>query len=355
MLRNLAAGMAALVLVTGLVSAAEQQTVPELETFVVSGEQPGPGLWKVSKGDHVMWILAAHGPLPKGMKWRSIEVEQRIAESQEVLYGGNINISPNIGIWRGLTLIPAALKASKIPDGKTLKDVVPPEPYAKWLDMRLRYIGKDDDIERRRPAIALEELRAAAMRKSGLYGGPNVHAVVGEIRKKHKVARVMLPAVSRTVRVEDPRGMLKSAQKLQLPDLGCFIEGLDGIETDVERARELSNAWATGDIAKLRSMHRDRNRNFRETLQEFCAFTLMEAMNQGDASDAAHMKKMMEDFQWHAELAGVQSQLDWVAAAQKAIAKNKSTFAVLSMGDIFRPDGHVEKLRELGYTIEAPG
>jgi hypothetical protein len=37
---------------------------------VVSGAQPGPGLWKVAKGDHVMWVLGTQSPLPKHMQWR---------------------------------------------------------------------------------------------------------------------------------------------------------------------------------------------------------------------------------------------------------------------------------------------
>jgi hypothetical protein len=41
-----------------------------LETVLVTGEQPGPGLWKISRGDHVLWILGAQYPLPKKMTWR---------------------------------------------------------------------------------------------------------------------------------------------------------------------------------------------------------------------------------------------------------------------------------------------
>src|SRR5262245_43034686 len=89
---QMAAGMAALSLLFGMAEAAEPPPVQELETFVVSGEQPGPGLWKVSKGDHVMWVLGAYAPLPKDMIWRTKTIEARIAESQEVLYGGGINI-----------------------------------------------------------------------------------------------------------------------------------------------------------------------------------------------------------------------------------------------------------------------
>ena len=353
MRRQLATGMVALGLLSGVSAATSPDPeVPELETFVVSGEQPGPGLWKVSKGDHVLWILAAYGPLPKDMTWGTQKIEARIAESQEMLYEGGVNIMPNIGLLRGLTLIPAALKAGKIPDGRTLKDVLSPETYGKWLVLRQKYIGKDDDVERWRPAIALGQLRAAAMRKSNLSGGPNVYAVVGEIRKKHKVPRNALPAVSRTVRVEDPRGMLKAAQKVELPDVDCFTNGLAQVEPEVERARELGNAWARGDVAKLRSMHR--NMTMKDVLTESCTNEMLAVLREGNSMNAAHLNKTLADAEWHAELASVQSQMNWVAAAQLALEKNQSTFAVLSLGDVFRPDGHLAKLRALGYEVEEP-
>ena len=34
---------------------------------VVSGEQPGPGLWRVEKDGHVMWVLGTQSPLPEHM------------------------------------------------------------------------------------------------------------------------------------------------------------------------------------------------------------------------------------------------------------------------------------------------
>jgi len=350
MLRQLAAGIAACGLLTGIASAAE--STPELETFVVSGEQPGPGLWKVSKGDHVMWVLASYGALPKDMTWRTREIEARIAESQEVLYAPSINIGADIGILRGLTLIPAALKASKIPDGRTLKDVLPADTYNKWLALRLKYIGKDDDIEKMRPALALEGLRAKAAAKNGLTGGPNVLAVVGDLRKKHKVTGTRLPAVVRTIRVENPRGILKSAQKLQLPDAQCFTEHLDKVEPEVERTKQLANAWARGDVQTLRSIHRDVK--IRDAVRESCTYALSAALNEAGSVDADHARKMFDDAMWHIEQASVQAQINWIAAARASIEKNPSTFAVLPVMDVFRPDGHLEKLRALGYTVEEP-
>src|SRR5690606_7247298 len=56
--------------------------IVDLEALVVSGAQPGPGMWKVRKGEHVMHILGTVSPLPRRMEWASDEVEAVIARSQ---------------------------------------------------------------------------------------------------------------------------------------------------------------------------------------------------------------------------------------------------------------------------------
>ena len=90
MRKQLTAMLAGALLLPARMQTAEAPAPEELETFVVSGEQPGPGLWKVTRDDHVMWVLASYAPLPKGMTWRSKQIEARIAESQEVLYAPNV-------------------------------------------------------------------------------------------------------------------------------------------------------------------------------------------------------------------------------------------------------------------------
>jgi hypothetical protein len=342
--------MALLALLAGAVFAAQpDEKLEVLDTALVTGEQPGPGLWKVSKGDHVMWVLPTYGPLPKGMTWRATQIQERIAESQEVLYGGNVGVVPNIGILRGITLIPAALKAGKNPDGATLKQVLPPATYARWLALREKYIGRDDDVEEWRPTIALGQLQGKAMEKHGLQGGPNVNAVVRAAAKKHKVRIHQLKSVERVIKVEDPRGMLKAARKAETPDLECFTRDLGELEPGIERAKTRANAWARGDIDKLRQLQR---RDWK--IQDECGFVLLTAMTDGKSADAARAKKLVADAMWHAEWAGVQAQKEWLAAAQEALEKNASTFAVLGLDDVLAADGSLAKLRALGYTVEEP-
>ena len=58
-----------------------------LEQMLVSGEQPGPGMWKVSKGDNTLWIIGTQTPVPEKMKWRAKGLEAIVAQSQEILTG----------------------------------------------------------------------------------------------------------------------------------------------------------------------------------------------------------------------------------------------------------------------------
>jgi hypothetical protein len=327
-----------------------------LDTVLVTGEQPGPGLWKVSKGEHVMWVLATYGSLPRDMTWRSRQVEARIAESQEVLFGGKAGIRPDLGMLRAMTLIPAAAKAGRNPGGASLKQVLPPQTYARWLVLRERYVGEDEHIEEWRPVIALGQLRRKAMESQGLQGGPSVDAYVRAAARKHEVRVHRLKGAERVVRMEDPRDMMRATRELQAPDLACFTRNLGELELDIERARARANAWARGDIGKLRELQRS------WTIQDDCGYVwlalgdrlLFVAVAEGESAAAARVKKLIADYTWHEEWARVQARQEWLAAAQEALEKNRSTFAVLGLDDVFGPDGAMEKLRQLGYTVEDP-
>jgi hypothetical protein len=50
--------------------------------------------------------------------------------------------------------------------------------------------------------------------------------------------------------------------------------------------------------------------------------------------------------------AGKQAYLNWMAAAEKALAENTSTFAVLPMNMVLDPNGWLSKLEEKGYAVE---
>ncbi len=115
--------------------------VVDLEAMVVRGVQPGPGLWKVSKGDHVLWILGTVSPLPKRLQWQSAEVETIIGQSQQVLMAPTVQIDADMGFFGKLTLLPSAMKAMKNEDGRELRELLPADLYARWSVAKARYLG----------------------------------------------------------------------------------------------------------------------------------------------------------------------------------------------------------------------
>src|SRR3546814_747050 len=83
------------------------EPIRDVAPVVVSGALPGPGLWKVTKGDHVLWVLGTQAPLPKRMQWRSARVEDILAQSQEVIHAPVMGLTVQAGgFFRSLMLAP---------------------------------------------------------------------------------------------------------------------------------------------------------------------------------------------------------------------------------------------------------
>ena len=49
-----------------------------------------------------------------------------------------------------------------------------------------------------------------------------------------------------------------------------------------------------------------------------------------------------------------QSEEMWLAAAENALKTNRSSFAVLDLTDVVRPDGLLSSLASRGYTLIGP-
>src|SRR3954463_1373175 len=149
--------------------ALETEAAPPLEEIVVTGDFSGPGLWKVTRADgpagHALWIIGDPPPLPERMAWKSRDVEALVLRSQEILRDAGVTMKPDekIGVFKGLGLLPSALKARKNPGEAKLSGLVPPDLYARWLVQKKRFLGRDGGVEDWRPIFAANKLRKAAI------------------------------------------------------------------------------------------------------------------------------------------------------------------------------------------------
>ena len=301
-------------------------TVPA--TVVVEGRRPGPGVWKVSKGDHVMWVFGVYSPLPQKMEWDAARVERLVGKSQEVLTRPGARME--VGFFRGLTLLPTAIGIDKNPDGATLHDVLPADVYARWQVLKGKYIGDDDGIERRRPIFVADTLLSKGLSKSGLTQNTGVEEQIEKAARRNKVK---ITSTTLSMDVDDPRALMKEFKKSQVEDVACFTKTLDRLEGDIDAMRVRANAWANGNIAEMSSLdyaERDKACN--------------------DAIFNSQFAKNSPAFQHLPE----RIRANWMKAAEKALADNTSTFALLPMKNVIGPQSYLADLQAQGYTVESP-
>jgi len=307
----------------------DDKGVLELETMVVTGAQPGPGMWKVSKGGHELWVLGTLSPLPAGISWKSDQVQSVLEQADQVLGMPGLVLDADIGVFKGLMLLPSALKAGKNPDGKTLSDVLPADVYARWAALKPRYFGKDKGIEKKRPILVANELYAKANRKAGLGQKPVITPVIDAVLKRRKMKNT---PTTLKIMIEDPKEAIRDFAREGVDDLECFRAALDRVEKEMPGMVERANAWSVGDLEALRALPSEKQ-----------AGACVSALTSGEFA----RKRGMSDVE-----ARVRTQ--WLKVAEEALQKNRVTFAILPIAELLKPEGYLSYLQARGYQVEAP-
>jgi hypothetical protein len=310
------------------------------EEVLVTGEFPGPGMWKVLRPDdpqnHVLWILGSPPPLPKKMQWKSKDVEAVVVSSQAILLPSSVSVKPDedIGFFKGLSLVPAALGARKNPEQQRLQDVITPEVYSRWQLLKKKYLGRSNGVEKWRPIFAAYELRSEAfddlkMRESGL-----VWDAVAKLADKHKI-KTVTPTLEFGIHTKNIKAKLKEFSREPLADAECFTTTLDLVDAISERdtMAARATAWGTGDLDTLLALPPLPNPNIA------CQSVVMSSQIAKELipSDIRTQLKQL-----------------WLDAAENSLATNQSTFALLSMQELTSPQGQLATLRAKGYVIEEP-
>jgi uncharacterized protein YbaP (TraB family) len=299
---------------------------PPLEEILVVGEQPGPAMWRVTKGGHSLWIFATLEPLPKDMVWHSKSVDERIAASQLVL--SPPELSAHVGFFRSMTLVPSLLRARHAPNGETLEQSLPHDLYMRWLALRVKYLGNGDD-EKLRPLLAAADLYRRAINQVGLTHDSHVWQ---RIEATAKAMHVPVQLVSMEVPIDNPKQYVRDLSAIpSAGEIECLRSTIGLVETQLPVMRTRANLWSTGDIERLSGL-------LRADAVETCASAVL----------------VVPSFQEEYAKLHAQLQSAWLITAEKAIAANVSTVAVLSMTELLKPDGWLALFRARGYEIIEP-
>jgi hypothetical protein len=342
---RIGAGVAALLLVVSPVRGQSPEGAPatdaaSLEEILVTGEFPGPGMWKVTRADdpagHVLWIVGDPPPLPRRMEWKSSDVEAVAMSAQEILRDASVSMQPDekIGFFRGVTLMPAILEARRNPEDAELKDLLPTDLYARWLVQKKLYLGREKGVESWRPLFAASRLRKEAFEELKLRESGVVWDVIGKLAKKHKI-KINSPNLKFTFKRSEVRAKLKEFSRESLADVECFAMTLELTEAlaDRETQNARARAWATADLESIAQLPALPSPNLP------CAMAILGSQVARELIPADIREQVVAL---------------WLASAEKSLATNPTTFAIVPFAKLTRPDGYLARLREKGFVIEDP-
>ena len=295
---------------------------PTIEEITVIGRYPGPPLWKVTSGNHTLWIFGELSPVPKGLDWDPRNAE-RVLERAGVVIGVPGVDTGTYNPIRLFRLFRQARRLMRLPEGTTLAEQMPAELYARYTALRTRHLPKlDEDDEDLRPALAAMRLYGAALDDTGLTMASDVEK---QIERRMRRSR----AEEADVRVEvEPEAVLGEFAKVTPEaELACFASIMTSIETDLEGMKQRANAWAIGDVEALKRFdYPDSQGN--------CLEALFSAPGFVELRDELYAK--------------------WLSEAEHALATYDSSFAMLPMWELVADDGLLAQLAARGYTVTAP-
>jgi uncharacterized protein YbaP (TraB family) len=298
--------------------------VPEVDesglaVVLVMGEQPGPGLWKVSSGERVLWILGEVSPIPRKVRWKSVKFERLLRNSQELL----LDLS---GSWLAdAAEMTAYREAEKLPRGTSLADVISPE-----LNRRVKATARKYgafDLQELRPFAATNRLVVSAMRTLGLKAF-SARFVAEDLAKKRDIRITYFAAP------EPPFDKRLETWK-QDSNAACLARVVETLRDGGTGVKRLANAWSVGDIEAMRGL--------------VSAYSFSR-----DGLRAAECAAAMRGGERQADEYAMGRRKGWMNEAERALRDNRSTMAVVLMSELFAADGYLAALRAHGYDVVEP-
>jgi uncharacterized protein YbaP (TraB family) len=289
----------------------------QLEELTVTGERTGPGMWRVHRGSSQLWILGSISPLPKGITWRSKQVEQVLSTTQRVLVPKPLEI----GIVRILWLLITERDVIMIRGGKRLKDVLPQNLYQRFAVQRTRFTNDTEKWERYRPIVAAAFLQQAAFHSVGLSARIDLGAAVRALAKKQDVPieEVKIAGVGdflETLKVMPPA-----------TENACVNASLATVESGLPHLIDRARAWSTGNIERIRAIPQPAE-------VDACLAALDSGAAKGDL------------------IARVRQA--WLAAMDKYLQDGGVTLAVVNMDLLLGTGGLLDSLRAQGDEVDSP-
>jgi hypothetical protein len=210
--------------------------------------------------------------------------------------------------------------------GKSLRSLLKRKDYAEWRKLKKLYIGPNKEIDTALPVTAALVLRSSAFERAGLISGDSVWREIYRLAGAYHVPVTTRHQVDRTVANIGP-----DDRNAERSGIAYLVNTMANLEADLRNARARANAWAIGDVDALRKQA-EADRTAADLYANSWPFFSVEEMR--DLSEETDAR--------------------WLEAAQHALEKNTTTFAVLPIFLILKPNGLMAHLESQGFEVEAP-
>ena len=182
---------------------------------------------------------------------------------------------------------------------------------------------------RRGDGATPNDLFQHAILKSGLSNDETVWKTVERLAHHYRV-RVIPTTVQ--LHMDPPEEWIDEFLAVRLSqEITCLGKTVDRIESDLEGMRHRANLWSIGDVEGLKTSSFPDDR-----VTCFNALFSVPKMRNHFATAERTMSE------------------DWLKAADAAVIENESSFAVLPIQELLKPDGWLAKLRSRGYSVQEP-
>jgi uncharacterized protein YbaP (TraB family) len=285
----------------------------EIETVTVRAE-PGPAVWRLTRGTSEVWILGTVGPLSREMDWNRATVADMLDGARALLLSPRADFNLVDIAW---FLLRHGSELS-LPRGQQLEDGLPPD-LALRFKAAIAVIGADaEDYRTDIPIRAAVRLGQDFQKKADL-GYREPRATVESLASRKRISTA---PVYRFEVMDAVRDLLKLTPDQQR---ACLSQAVEDVTWARAHALRAARAWAVGDIRTVKD-HYSESRLFG------CVIAQVERIGDINARATA----------------------ETVAAIDAALNQPGKTVALVAMGPLLRRDGVLARLKARGVTIEAP-
>jgi uncharacterized protein YbaP (TraB family) len=288
---------------------AQQATENWNEGELVVRPPKGPAMWRVQKGNAEVWVIGVLPVIPKSQKWNSFGVQRALKGSKRLIAPPQVSMNPFDMI--------SMMRNKNLPDKQTMKSVTSPDLYDRYLRVAARAGVSVSGFERDKPVWAIGRLRREVLQKQRLDEKEPARTIMDMARnqgvKVETITRVKVMTVYRPLNEMSMAG-----------HINCLRHGLNDVEFDLDRAPKTAAAWAIGD---LRTVHAN-----------YQGSTLVACLSgSGKAADT------LDD--------SIEDAADAIEAALKTPGKS---VAIVSLSQLLRQGGVLERLRNKGLSVTSP-